>query len=164
MPNYPGAPGATSPAASNLSPIALQRGESQYVFGVLAASATQLPVNDTNVADEAAAGQNAVQASIACNLQAGSEGEPVPMVTVEVSFPAAPGAGESIAIQESDTDADAFYITPSNTAYTIATFTNNSGRYVARADLSPTGGRYMRLVRTKGANAVAIRAKISRIA
>lgn len=157
MPAYPGAANGTVSAKSNLSPIALQKGESCYVSGQLAAGSTQLPVNDGNVASENFAG-----ASIAVNLQAGDEAQPPPMVCVEVWFPTgAPGAGESIAIQEADTDADAFYITPTNTAYTISSFNANN---VARADLSPTGGKFMRISRTRGANAIGAVIKITRLA
>ena len=98
MPLYPGVVGATVPVASNASPIVLQRGEYAYVFGVLAASATQLPIVDTNVAVEKVAGQAAAQVinSIAANLQAPEPGQPQPLVTVEISFAAAPGAGEPL--------------------------------------------------------------------
>ena len=160
MPPYPGAAGAFVPVASNASPIALQKGESAYVFGVLAANATQLPVNEGNVAFEAAPA-GATQASIAVNLEAGSEGQPPPMVCVEVHTNGVPGAGESFAVQEADTDADGFYVTPSNAAYTISTFNANN---VARSDLSPTGGKFLRIVRTKGANAVGATVKVTRLA
>lgn len=159
MPPYPGAAGSFVPAASNASPIALQKGESVYVFGVLAATATQLPVNDGNVAFEAAPA-GASQASIAVTFPV-MESSPAPMVCVEVHTNGVPGAGESFAIQEADTDADAFYITPGAGAYTINVFTVNNA---ARADLSPTGGKFMRVVRTKGANAVGSTVKITRLA
>ena len=157
MPAYPGVSGATVPVASNASPIALQKGEYAYVFGVLASGATQLPINDTNVASET---QVAPVASIAVNLQ-GQFGDPPPMVTVELHFDAAPGAFE-VDIQEADTDADAFYILPGATAYTInvvVAATNN-----ARVDLSPTGGKFMRLLLKTLTNAVKVRAKITRLA
>ena len=138
MPPYPGAVGATVPIRSNASPIALQKGESCYVFGVLAAGATQLPVNEGNVAtEEGVVGT----ASIAVNLQAGSEGQPPPMACVELHFDGAPGAFE-VDIQEADTDADAFYITPTNATYQITAV--NAVTQNARADLSPTGGKFMR--------------------
>ena len=144
---------------SNVSPIALQKGESVYVVGTLAAGATQLPLSDNNVADEAAPAGASIP-SIAVNLQPGFEGMPAPMVCVEIAFPSAPGASEQIEIQEADTDIDLAYITPSAAAYTVTTFTNNR----ARVDLSPTGGKFMRVKRTKGANAVGCRVKITRLA
>ena len=159
MPNYPGAPSATAPVTSNASPIALQKGESVYLFGVLSSTATQLPVNDNNVATEAAPA-GATQASIAIDIQS-QAGDPPPAISIEVRYAAAPGAGESIAIQEADTDADAFYITPTNAAYTINSF---SSQNTARTDLSPTGGKFLRVVRTKGANAVACTVKATRLA
>jgi hypothetical protein len=159
MPNYPGSLGAAVPVASNLSPIALQKGESAYVFGQLGAGATQLPVMESNVAFEAAS-VNAIQASIAVTLPV-MEDSPAPMVCVEVRTNGAAVAGESFAIQEADTDADAFYITPGGASYTISTFTANN---TARADLSPTGGKFMRIARTKGANAVSCTVKLTRLA
>jgi hypothetical protein len=157
MPNYPGAPGATSPVASNASPIALQKGESVYVFGVLPAGATQLPVSDGNVASETVA---AGTASIAVNLQS-QFGDPAPAVAVELHFDGAPGAFE-VDIQEADTDADAFYITMGATAYTINVVV--AATQNARVDLSPTGGKFMRLLLKTLTNAVKVRAKITRLA
>jgi hypothetical protein len=156
MPNYPGAANATASAASNLSPISLSKGDSHYVFGVLAAGATQLPINDGNVAGETPA---APQASIAVQLQA-QDGGPPPMVTVEGRFSGAPGAF-NVQIQEADTDADAFYITPSNAAYTVtAVGTQNT----FRVDLSPTGGKFVRVLLSTRGNAVAFTCKITRLA
>jgi hypothetical protein len=160
MPSYPGTSGTFVPAASNLSPIALQKGESAYVLGVLASTATQLPVNEGNVAFEAAPAV-ASQASIAVNLQPTEGASPPPMVTVEIRYNGAPGASEQIEIQEADTDADAWFITPTNAAYTVTSFNANN---VARVDLSPTGGKFMRVKRTKGANAVGCTVKITRLA
>lgn len=160
MPNFPGPAAGTAPFINNASPIALVRpGESCYLFGQLAASATQLPVNDTNVAGEAASAVSP-QASIAVLLPAAEQSGP-PAVSVEVAYPSAPGAGESIAIQEADTHADAFFITPSNPVYTISAFSTTN---VARVDLSPTGGKFLRVTRTKGANAVTCTVKVTRLA
>jgi hypothetical protein len=157
---YPGVANSLTWVGSGLSGKNLDKGSSEYVLGVLAASASQLPINDTNVAYENAPA-GATEASISVNLQAGYEGDPPPMVCVEISYASAPGAGETIQIQEADTDADGFYITPSNTAYTVSAFTANN---VARVDLSPTGGKFMRVLRTKGANAVGCKVKITRLA
>jgi hypothetical protein len=155
MPSFPGAAGGTSPVLSNASPIVLAKpGDSCYLFGTLAASATQLPVNESNVANENLAG-----ASIAVELPDAENAGP-PAISVEVIFAAVPGAGESIAIQEADTHADGFFITPSNAAYTINSFNANNA---ARSDLSPTGGKYLRVNRTRGANAVAGTVKVTRL-
>lgn len=156
MPPYPGVVAASVPVASNLSPIQLQKGESIYVVGKLAAGATQLPVNDLNVV-----GENFAGASIAVNLAGGSESLPPAFVAVEIRFPGVPGAGESIAIQEADTDADAFYATPVAASYTVATFNANN---VARTDLPSTGGKFLRIFRTVGANNLACTIKITRLA
>jgi hypothetical protein len=157
MPSYPGAVGSFVPAVSNLSPITAQKGEGVYVLGQLAAGATQLPVNDNNVAFEAAAG--AIQNSIAVDLQPTLEDSPAPGIFVEIHYNGAPGAGEIIEVQESDTDADGFYITPTAATYTVNTFNANNA---ARTDLIPTGGRFVRVRRTKGANAVGCTVKVSR--
>jgi hypothetical protein len=157
MPQYPGIAGATVPVQSNASPIALQKGEYVYVFGVLSSTATQLPVNDTNVASETLV---AGTASIAVDLQA-QMGDPPPMVCVELHFDGAPGAFE-VDIQEADTDADAFYILPSATAYTVNVVV--AATQNARVDLSPTGGKFMRLLLKTLTNAVKVRAKITRLA
>lgn len=158
MPSYPGASGATVPVASNASPIALQKGESAYVFGVLAATASQLPINEGNVALETVA--NAVsQASIAVCIQS-QQGDYAPGLSIEIRFPSTPGAGGTIKIQEADTDADAFYLTMSNSAYTIDV---SGGALVFRVDLIPTGGKFLRLLYTKGANNVTLWAKITRL-
>jgi hypothetical protein len=155
MPNFPGAAGGTTPVLSNASPIVLAKpGDSCFLFGVLAATATQLPVTDANVATENLAG-----ASIAVGLPQQEEGGP-PAVSVEVICAAAPGSGESIVVQEADTHADGCFIMPNNAAYTINSFNTYN---VARADLSPTGGKYLRVSRTKGANAVALTVKVTRL-
>lgn len=160
MPAYPGTPGSFVPVNSPFSGYALQKGESVYVLGALAASATQLPINDTNVTYEAAP-SGSTESSISVCLEPGSEGQPPPMVCVEIKYPSAPGTGETIAVQEADTDADGCYVTPAATAYTISSFNSNN---VARADLPSTGGKFMRVLRTKGSNAVGCTAKLTRLA
>lgn len=156
MPNYPGAAAATVPVASNASPIALSKGDSQYLFGVLAAGATQLPVNEGNVAGESPAPP---QASIAVLLLP-QDGGPSPMVCIEGRFSGAPGAFE-VDIQEADTDADAFYILPTNSAYKVTVVTANN---VFRVDLSPTGGKFLRVVLVSRTNAVSFTCKATRLA
>ncbi len=156
MPAFPGAANSLVSVNSNVSPIALQKGENHYVVGVLSASATQLPVTDQNVATENFAG-----ASIAVNLES-QAGDPIPGVNVEIAFPGGvPGAGETIAIQVADTHADGFFITPAAGAYTVTVFNANN---VARVDLFTTGGRFLRILRTRGANNQACTVKITRMA
>jgi hypothetical protein len=155
MPTFPGPSGGTTPVLSNASPIALSKpGDYVYLSGVLSASATQLPVSDSNVAFENYAG-----ASIAVELPQAENAGP-PAVGIEVRCNGAPGAGESIAIQEADTHADGLFITPTNTAYTINAFNSNNA---ARADLSPTGGKFLRIYRTQGGNAVGVTIKVTRM-
>lgn len=158
MPAYPGIGLATAPVASNASPIALQKGESCFVFGVLPAGATQLPVSDGNVASETLA---APIASIAVNLQPSETNSP-PMVCVEGHFDGAPGTFE-VDIQEADTDADAFYIMPTaSTAYKVTAVIASTQNF--RVDLSPTGGKFMRILLLTLTNAVKFRCKITRLA
>src|SRR5713226_4700007 len=121
MPNYPGALLATVPAASNLSPLALDKGSYAYLFGVLKPGATQLPVEDRNVGGEALSALVPV-ASIAALLAPASEAAPPPMVAVEIAFSGDPGTF-NLQIQEADTDADAFYITPATAVYTVTAVT-----------------------------------------
>lgn len=156
MPNYPGVANATVPVPSNLSPLAIAKGDSAFLFGVLAAGATQLPVTDLNVAGEQPA---APQASIAVHLVA-QDGGPPPMITVQGQFSGAPGAF-NVQIQEADTDADAFYITPTNAAYTVTAVTANN---VFRVDLSPTGGKFLRILLSSRTNGVTFICKVTRLA
>lgn len=156
MPAYPGVTGSFTQVNSNASPIQLSKGDQVYVWGKLAATATQLPVNDSNYAQETVV---APAASIAVDIQP-FHGDPAPSVSVEIRFSAAPGAF-SLQVQEADTDADGFYITPTNAAYTITAV--NGTTFVARVDLSPTGGRFLRLYLASLTNAVNISAKISRL-
>ena len=158
MPLYPGVAGATVPVKSNLSPVSLTKGESVYVFGKLAATATQLPVNETNLAQETIL---AGQASIAVCLDALEPGSPPPMICVEVLFSGAPGTFE-LDVQEADTDADAFYILPTNAAYKINAV--NATTQAARSDLSPTGGKFMRVLMLTLTNAVNGQVKLTRLA
>lgn len=157
MPAYPGSAGSFVPVNSNLSPIALQKGESVYVFGKLAAGATQLPITDATLALETIL---AGVPSLAVNLQS-QAGDPPPAVCVEIRFSAAPGTFE-IDIQEADTDADGFYITPSAAAYTVSAV--NATTQAARVDLSPTGGKFLRVFIKTLTNAVNVSVKITRLA
>lgn len=155
---YPGVGGAIVPVQSNLSPLQLQKGESTYVWGVLSASATQLPINEGNVAvEEVAQGT----ASLAVNIADGAPGNGPPMICVEIHFDSTPGVFE-IDIQEADTDADAFYITPTAAAYTVTTV--NATTFNVRVDLSPTGGKFMRLFMKTEPNDSDVWAKITRLA
>lgn len=162
MPNYPGTSGALVSAKSNASPIALAEGESCYLFGVLAASATQLPVNDGNVAGETPA---APQASIAVELTAKDAAGPV-MVSVEGYFAAAPGTF-SLQIQEADTDADGLYVTPTATVnpnYALYTISAVGSNQQFRADLPSTGGKFLRALLNSRTNAVSLVLKVTRLA
>src|SRR3972149_5561972 len=158
MPSFPGPANGKTFVASNASPIALKPGDSVYVFGQLAATATQLPVNDTN-ADFEAAPADAAVASIAVQLP-GAENLGAPAISVQFETNGAPGAGEQFEVQEADTHAGAYFITPANPAFTVSSFTANN---LARVDLSPIGGKFVCVKRPKGANAVSAKVKITRL-
>ncbi len=156
MPNYPlGTSTAVAPGVV-ATPTPLEIGKSVYLFGILAAGATQLPPNPTNVAGETPA---VGQASVAVNIDA-REGGPAPGVCFEGIFSGAPGVFE-VDLQESDTDVDADYILPTNATYKITAVTTNN---TFRADLIPTGGRFMRAVLVSRANAVSLILKATRLA
>lgn len=158
MPSYPGVASAKTSAASNLSPLSLaQPGDSAYLFGTLSAGATQLPITDSTVTGESPA---LGTASIAVTLP--SRDTPgVPLISLEGFFSAAPGVFE-IDIQEADTDADGLYILPSAAAYTVTAV--NATTQAFRVDLSPTGGKFLRVKLISRANAVTLVVKATRLA
>jgi hypothetical protein len=155
VPKYPGAAGSFT--LSPVPPTDLEPGIPLYLFGVLAATATALPVNDTNVVGETI---TAPEASIAFTVLGRPAGSPPPAMSFEFTFGGAPGAF-NIQIQEADTDCDNAYITPTNAAYTTTAVTANN---VARVDLIPTGGRFMRVLVTTLTNPVTLKAKATCLA
>lgn len=158
MPNYPGAAASKVSVISNISPLALsQPGDAAYLFGTLSAGATQLPITDSTVTGETPA---LGTASIAVTLP--SRDTPgVPLISLEGFFSAAPGVFE-IDIQEADTDADGLYILPSAAAYTVTAV--NATTQAFRVDLSPTGGKFMRVLLKTRTNAVSLVLKATRLA
>lgn len=139
MTAYPGVVGSTtSPTAT---PTAMDVGDSILLFN---AETITLP-----------------EASVAFTPSL-SRPNPAPAFTFEVLFNGAPGAF-TLVIQEADTDADAFYITPSNSAYTLTTVSANQ---VVRSDLIPFGGRFGRVQFTAFANFATIKAtvRVTRVA
>jgi hypothetical protein len=115
-------------------------------------------ISDTNVMiEEIAAGI----ASLSVCLSTGRPFSGPPAVTVEIHFDSDPGVAE-IDIQEADTDADAFYITPAAGAYTVVP--TRTAQFVTRVDLSPTGGKFMRLYMKTLPQDADVWAKISRLA
>jgi hypothetical protein len=164
MPSYPNPQGSNAPPGP-AGPFArpLNRGQSIFLFGL---PATTPPViSDSNLlGEEVVAGE----ASISVCLATGEPAQSPPMVCVEIFWcippgltPAAPGAFE-IDIQEADTDADACYILPANAAYKITAVSAVTQR--ARVDLSPTGGKFMRVLVASFTNDVDLVVKISRLA
>jgi hypothetical protein len=155
MPTYPGVGNSLTWVGNNTSGIALQKGESLYLFGVLAAGATQLPVNESNVTFETVA---AGQASISIDLQ-GMMGDPNAVVGIELVFSGAPGIFNA-QIQLADTDADGYYATPGDPNYTITSVNANQ---VAQVNVTP-GKRFLRLLMSTLTNAVNTRVKATRAA
>ncbi len=157
IPKYPGVAGSTAPpTAAGPFASALSPGASVFLFGL---PVTTPPIiSDSNVTPEAVA---VGEASAAACIDTGGVRTGPPSVGVELQFSGAPGAFE-VDVQEADTDADAFYVTPTNATYQITAV--NAATQIARADLSPTGGKFIRLYVKALANPVNLRAKLTRLA
>lgn len=154
MPNYTGAAGSTVLAPT--PPPDLVVGDSVFLFGTIG-TGTQLPPVDATVAAETpAVGQASISAAVAPD-----SGQVSVAYSVEIKWTANPGAA-TVLVQEADTDADAFYITPSNTTYTISTFATVGTVFVARADFSPTGGKFVRVKVSANPNAAALTVKLTK--
>ncbi len=155
MPAYPGPQGSKvalqPPQAPSIMP-----GDTVFAFGT--ATDANNRVSDQNVTAEAPVSGTA---SIAVCLSGAQMSSPPPMVTVELNFASTPGVAE-VDIQEADTDGDAFYITPTNSAYTIVPTT--TAPFITRVDLSPTGGKFLRLYVKTSPNTAKLIAKITRLA
>jgi hypothetical protein len=155
MPSFPGLPGSSvvQPALCSLGV-----GDSVYVFGVApTGQGAGNAIDDTNVVSETLLA-GVASGSVALVLPRG--GAP-PMVTLDLAFSGAPGAFE-LDIQEADVNCDADFILPSNSAYAVIAVNASSQR--ARVDLSPTGGKFLRVYLKTLTNAVNVKVKISRLA
>lgn len=137
MPNYPGTlnSATVSPVPSNGMGI----GDSLLLFSAEQPAAPQASISFTPMFTNT---------------------EYAPAFTFEVLFSGAPGAF-SLTIQEADTDADIFYIVPTNAAYTLNAV---SGNQVVRSDLIPFGGRFGRVNLVSRANGVNITVRVTRVA
>lgn len=154
MPAYAGAANAITPNPT--VPTSLEPGGVPFfLFGTPTTSGQ--PISDSNVSAEIPA---AGQASVSACLVPAGYGAKAPSVSLQFIWTANPGAA-TIVIQEADTDADGCYITPTNTAYTVSTFTASGANFVARVDLSPTGGRFLRIKVTATPNAAPLIAKLT---
>ena len=149
--------GSGSITLNTVVPQAIWPGDYVFLFGTPTVAGP--PFDSSNVTGETvAAGRYSVPVAIPT---APARGEP-PSVGVEFIFSATPGVFE-IDIQESDTDADAAYITPSSATYQVKASLQQGTVYVARVDLSPTGGTFLRLyVKTWPNAAVTVIAKVKR--
>lgn len=178
MSSYYGKPGGTVPRIGQVQagfpagiplgasqgPTDLKAGDSAWLFGIVPAANAGGADDALILGEQPAAGT----ASIPISISVPTQGGPPPMITFEFSFyatgtlvPAAPGVFE-IDIQEADTDADAFYILPAAAAYTVNAVVAATQK--ARVDLSPTGGKLMRILLKTRTNAVDLVAKASRLA
>jgi len=132
---YPNAPGTTTVPTS--PPFAIYPGDSVTVFN----------------AETPAVGSASIQVALAAtDAGAGTSGG----LSLEVSFGGAPGVFE-VDVQESDTDADAFYQQVASGSL-IAVSANNTGRI----DMPTFNGRFARALLKSRANSVTITAKFSR--
>ena len=159
MPNYPGVANATVPSyvVPQQAPRGILPGDSVYLFGVQANADKSIPISEANVVGEQPAPP---QASIAAGLPPAANFQPAqPAISIEIRFSGAPGAF-NVQVQEADTDADAFYITPSNLAYTMTVV---NGQNIARADLTTGAGKFIRILLSSRTNAVAMTAKVTRV-
>lgn len=160
MSNYPGVANATVPSypvPQNL-PRGIGPGDSIYLFGLQSAADKSIPISDANVVGET---PTPPQASIAAGMPPTASFQPAqPAISVEIRFAGAPGAF-NVQIQEADTDADAFYITPSNAAYTMTVV---NAQNIARADLTTGAGKFIRILLSSRTNPVAMTAKVTRVA
>lgn len=145
-------------------PTDLKPGDSCWLFGKVPAANAGGADDALILGEQPAAGTSSIPICITPPPQGG----PPPMVTFEFSFyatgtlvPADPGVFE-IDIQEADTDADAFYILPTNATYKVTVVV--AVTFKARADFSPTGGKLMRVKLVTRTNGVDLAAKASRIA
>ena len=155
MPTFPAAAGSTKiqPALCSLAP-----GDSAYLFGVAPAGiGAAYALDDGNVTAETILA-GVASASVALTIK--GPGTP-PMICLEVGFSAAPGVFE-LDIQESDTNRDDKFILPTNAAYTVSAV--NAATQNARVDLSPTGGKFLRVYMKTLTNAVNTYVKITRLA
>jgi hypothetical protein len=171
MPPYPGPalgvapPGPSGPYGNVNFAYArtLNRGQSIFLHGV---PATTPPIiGDNNIlGEEVVAGVP----SISFCFATGEAAQSPPMLTYEIMSvvppgltPAAPGAFE-LDIQEADTDCDSAYILPAAAAYKVTAV--NAATQRARVDLSPTGGKFGRVLLVSFANDVDWIVKVSRLA
>ena len=137
MPAYPGVAGSTT--ISPIVPTSMVVGDSVLLFNAETITAPEASIAVTPIWEA---------------------GRPAPAFVFELLFSGAPGAF-SLQLQEADTDADAYYINPTNTAYTISAVSANQ---VARTDLIPFGGSKIRAYFASLANAVKATLKVTRVA
>jgi len=138
---YPSTNGRLTPAPQGLS-----RGGFTWLFGVV--SVPQIPPAFENLQALVPIASNRASVQIGNAL-------PLESISVEVEFSAAPGVFE-IDIQDADTDADAFYQQIPNAKITAV-----SAQNVARFELNPFTGKFIRVVLKSLTNNVGIRLKVT---
>lgn len=144
-------------------PAALYPGDEVYLFGLSYVAASgptpgqiQAP-NEGNVLFETAAvGSRSLAAALAPRPGGAAAG-----VSVLVIANADPGVME-VDVQVSPSDSDGSYLTPTNTAYKITTWTAAAGgKFVAWTELQPSGDNFISLKVITNPNAVKLTAKLS---
>jgi hypothetical protein len=158
MPAYPGVTGAVVPVNSTISPIEVKPGDWLYLFGTFPQGTPPAAQGDQNVVFEAVAVNEASWPA----LIAPAPGETFPSIGIEIIGNSATPGAAVFQIQEADSDADGLYITPTNTTYTVSAFIAVGSTSVARADLSPTGGRFQRVKCTANPNGLTWKVKLTR--
>jgi hypothetical protein len=156
MPPYPGllnddtpltSPFTGTPPRLTPAPQGLSRGGFTWLFGIV--SVPQVPA-----AFELGLSALVPIASLRASVQI-SNALPLESVSIEVEFNGAPGVFE-IDIQDADTDADAFYQQIPNAKITAV-----SAQNIARFELKPFTGKFIRVVLKTLTNNVGIRLKVT---
>jgi hypothetical protein len=148
MPLYPGVAQAITPSAQ--VPLAVYPGCTAYLFGVQ--TDKYKPIGDNNVTGES---PTSGQASISVALASAIIGSLVRNVGVELIFNGNPGAA-NFQIQESDTDADGMFVTPSPAAFTVTTFTQVGTNWIARVDIGTIGSKFVRILASANPNSATV--------
>ena len=151
-------------SANTQLPAALWPGDEVYLFGTSFVAASgptpgqiQAP-NDANVQFETVTvGERSLSAALAPRPGGGQAAG----ISVLVVASANPGAAE-IDVQVSPSDSDGTYLTPSNSAYKLTTWTAaGNGQFFAWTELQPSGDNFISLKVIANPNSVKFTAKLS---
>jgi hypothetical protein len=137
---------APAPPVLTPAPQGLSRGGFTWLFGIV--SVPQVPPAFENLSALAPIASQRASVQIGNAL-------PLESISIEVEFNGAPGAFE-IDIQDADTDADAFYQTIPNAKIMAV-----SAQNIARFELNPFTGKFVRVVLKSLTNNVGLRVKVT---